>query len=242
MRKLLTANLCRLWMDKWFWLSVALMICAEGILCLSLSRQNTMPMDFVLFLSLQGIGILVSVFFSLFLGTEYGDGTIRNKIVVGHKRSNIYLSSFIVGVVAVTIIYLAGVLTGSVMGILFFDSPLYDITQIALGGIVGWFACISYIAIFNFIGMLSSNKAGTSILCILTAFILVIVGIVLYALLQGTPSATLLFLFEFNPVGQTIQAMLIDIASPWKLLLYALVLSSVLTGIGLGLFHKKDLK
>lgn len=38
------------------------------------------------------IGILSAIFCSLFTGTEYSDGTIRNKIVVGHSRISIYLS------------------------------------------------------------------------------------------------------------------------------------------------------
>ena len=30
-----------------------------------------------------------------FIGTEYSDGTIRNKIVVGHSRSTIYLANLL---------------------------------------------------------------------------------------------------------------------------------------------------
>lgn len=242
MRKLLSADLRRLWMDKTFWMTVILMACVEGLLCLLLSKQGPMPMDMILFLSLQGIGVFASVFFSLFLGTEYSDGTIRNKLIVGHKRSSIYLASFTTGIIAVTIIYFAGVLTGSVIGILSFAPPNHSIGQIALAGLVGWLACVSYIVIFSFIGMLSSSKARTSILCILTSFVLMLFGLLLFALLQGTPSATLQFLFDFSPFGQTAQTIPVDIASPWRLAAYALVLSSVLTGLGMYAFGRKDLK
>ena len=37
------------------------------------------------------VGIVIAIFTSLFLGVEYSDGTIRNKIIIGHKRANIYL-------------------------------------------------------------------------------------------------------------------------------------------------------
>lgn len=242
MLKLLSANLWRLWINKAFWMTTVFMSCVEVLLCLLLSKQGSISIDFILFLSLQGVGILTSVFFSLFLGTEYSDGTIRNKLIVGHKRGNIYLASFITGIIAVTIIYLAGVLTGGVIGIFSFAPPNHNIGQIALAGLIGWLACVSYISIFNLIGMLSSSKSKTSILCILTAFILVFAGLLLYALLQGTPSATILFLFEFNPFGQTIQVMSIDIVAPWRLAKYSLILSSVLTGLGLYIFGRKDLK
>ena len=41
------------------------------------------------------IGIVMAVFCSLFIGTEYSEGTIRNKIIIGQKRGTVYLSNFI---------------------------------------------------------------------------------------------------------------------------------------------------
>lgn len=242
MYKLLSANLRRLWINKAFLVTVIVMACIEGLLCLFLSKQVSLPMDFVLFLSLQGIGILTSVFFSLFLGTEFSDGTIRNKLIVGHKRNSIYLASFITGIIAVTFIYLAGVLTGGMIGFLIFAPLNHGIGQIAIAGVIGWLASVSYVSIFTLVGMLSSSKSKTSIFCILTAFILAFVGLVFYALLQSTPSATLQFLFEFNPFGQTVQTMTIVITSPWRLAIYSLFLSFALTGVGMAAFFKKDLK
>ena len=40
------------------------------------------------------IGIVMAVFCSLFIGTEYSEGTIRNKIIIGQKRGTVYLSNF----------------------------------------------------------------------------------------------------------------------------------------------------
>lgn len=242
MRRLLAANLRRLWINKGFWASVIFMSCAEALLCLLLLKQGRLPMDLVLFLSLQGIGIVTSVFFSLFLGTEYSDGTIRNKLIVGHKRSSIYLASLLTGSVAVTVLYLAGVVTGCVIGVVAFAPPSHSIGQLVLAGFIGWLACVSYVSIFNLIGMLCANKAKTAILCMLTAFVLVFAGMLLYALLQGTPSATLLFLFEFSPFGQTAQTLPIAIDAPGRLAGYAVLLSAILTATGLCAFGKKDLK
>lgn len=242
MYNLLSANLSRLWINKAFWLSVAITACAEGIFCLLLSMQGPVPMDVVLFVFLQGNGILTSVFFSLFLGTEYSDGTIRNKLIFGHKRTSVYFAGLITGIIAVTIIYLTGILTGGVLGITLFAPSNYGIGQIALAAVIGWLSCVSYIAIFNLVGMLSSSKSKTSIICMLTAFILIFTGLVCFSLLNGSENVFIKFLLDFNPFGQTMQTMSIVIASPRRLAAYSLLLSLVTTGLGVYVFRKKDLK
>lgn len=248
MRKLLSANFNRLLINRAFWLAVILMTFAEGIFLLLMLRSGPIPIDVVLFFPLQCVGVLVAVFFSLFLGTEYSDGTIRNKLIVGHKRSSIYLASLITGIIAVTIIYLAGVLTGSVIGIILDVAPHNSIGQIVLAGVISWLACISFVSIFNLIGMLSSSKALTAILCMLIAFALLFSGLYIFQLLSkpdylvGVERVIYQTLFEINPSGQILQTTSINIASPWKLTAYSLALSFVLTGLGLHVFRKKDLK
>ena len=46
------------------------------------------------------IGILAAAFISLFLGTEYSNGAIRNKVAVGHSRLSIYFAGLITGFAA----------------------------------------------------------------------------------------------------------------------------------------------
>lgn len=50
----------------------------------------------VLFIYALTVAILIPAFVSLFVGTEYSDGTIRNKMIIGHTRTCIYLSNLIV--------------------------------------------------------------------------------------------------------------------------------------------------
>lgn len=247
MRKLLSANLQRLWISKSFWITVLLMVFTEAFFCYAMSRYQPIPMDVVTFISLQCLGIFVSVFISLFFGTEYGDGTIRNKITVGHTRSNIYLASFTTAVIAITIVFFAEVITGTVLGALLYEAPAHTVTQLILAGVVGWFACISFSAIFTLIGMLFTNKALTSTINILTAFFLLFLGVynmqmLSYPTTVGMERQIHQFLFELNPAGQILHTMSIDIANPWKLMVFALVFSCVLTGAGICFFKRKDLK
>ena len=45
-------------------------------------------------------GVLLAAFVPLFLGADYQDGTIRNKLIAGHSRSGIYCSSLSVCMLA----------------------------------------------------------------------------------------------------------------------------------------------
>lgn len=161
---------------------------------------------------------------------------------MGHKRSSIYLASFIIGIVAVTIIDVIGILVGYIVGIIAFAPISHSLGQLAMAGVTVWFASVCYIAIFNFIGIVSTNKTRTAIISILVAFLLVLIGFVFYALLSGSQNVVYQFIFEFNPFGQTVEAMSINIPNAWKLMLYSLSLSFVFTVMGLYIFEKKDLK
>lgn len=81
------------------------------------------------------------------------------------RQITVLISSHIL---AVTLIYLAGVLTGGIIGFLTFAPPNHSIGEIAIAGMIGWLASVSYVSIFTLVGMISSSKSKTSILCILT--------------------------------------------------------------------------
>ena len=51
-------------------------------------------------------GIILAVFCSLYLGPELGDGTIRNKVAAGHRKSRVYLASLLACAIAAAIMYL----------------------------------------------------------------------------------------------------------------------------------------
>lgn len=61
------------------------------------------------------MGLVAAILTSMFIGSEYSDGTIRNKLVVGHSRMRIYLANLIVCSVACVLISLAYI-TGGVCG------------------------------------------------------------------------------------------------------------------------------
>lgn len=96
MNKLLTANFFRMFKNKLFWAGI-LFMAAVGI-GFPLVNYNTMIkndyplyLDSTFFMGAAFIGVVLSIFCSLFLGTEYSDGTIRNKMNCRSKKNGEFI-------------------------------------------------------------------------------------------------------------------------------------------------------
>lgn len=100
MRNLLSANFARLWRSRLFWIAETGMF-VWGVFAYFLLRINNVngyPFEngnTYFFNQMTFVGITVACFSGLFLGTEYSDGTIRNKVNVGHSRVTIYLANLV---------------------------------------------------------------------------------------------------------------------------------------------------
>ena len=123
MRKLLSANFSRLFRDKTFWFCMGAMLIYAVVYMLNGVRQATVSLaeyhhtldDYYFHFALV-IGMFCALFCSMFLGTEYSDGAIRNKLVVGHTRAGIYLSGLVV-TFAATLFVMAVWLMGALVGV-----------------------------------------------------------------------------------------------------------------------------
>ena len=121
MGKLLSANFARLRKDRFFWCLLAAVIIASLVNILNSARSFEVMTESGYGLTLEDyyfnqatlMGVYCALFASLFLGTEYSDGTIRNKLTVGHNRSHIYLSNFLVCLAASLTLLAAWLITCS---------------------------------------------------------------------------------------------------------------------------------
>lgn len=104
MYKLLNAGLERIKKNKIFWVFIilsALIAIYSVILKLFFDYGDKVTLLDELYLNyINIIGIFIGIFMSLFIGAEYAYGTIRNKLIVGHSRANIYISNLIISVIA----------------------------------------------------------------------------------------------------------------------------------------------
>lgn len=97
MYKLLKADFYRLIKNKIFW---GIIIITLFMGCFFLNNLEFLgnSIELLIMSHLGTIGFFISLFTTLFVGLEYANGTIRNKIVAGHSRIKIYLSNLIISI------------------------------------------------------------------------------------------------------------------------------------------------
>ena len=274
MNKLLHTNFIRMRKSIAFCLSIAFILGWNAVLLFSnyevmTKYEENIPLDSMLFSFLIIIGVVLSIVISFLIGTDYSDGTIRNKIVIGHKRRNIYMSNFIISALVAVILCLWGKVIVLAIGI-----PMFGLPEMSLGSLIMLFAnsfllCIAYASIYNMISMLCSNKAHTAAICILSAVILLFLSIYFYSALNqpamidqvtsingewstaqvpnphyltGIKRDIFQFLQDLLPSGQAAQLANLEVVHPLRLCLYSIIVIAATNFFGLLLFNRKDIK
>ena len=261
MSKLLRANFMRLFKNKLFRGEIIFMIFSGIIAALGAFVQYKIHLDFGQIITLDSIfygyslliGILTAILSSLFLGTEYSDGTMRNKVICGHRKINIYFSNLITIIIAALLLCAAYLFTITVVGtplVGFVTQSCVDILLKLLGSIA---LVIAFSSVFTLISMTCADKIISAVISVLSVAIFSIIAWQLNEYTNwldspGTPVYLCLsFFYSFLPTGQAIQYGDIDnFALPiiyiLKMLLSSLFVAAVTTAIGSRIFRKKDLK
>ena len=272
MTRLLSANLLRLKKSHLFW----------GTLALSFGFGVWVAVSQVLEQMKYGgfedspafsrytsvVGMVIAVFVPLFFGTEYSDGTIRNKLITGQSRISIYLADLITASVCSMLFFIAYFIACFAVGAPFMSSGLLRHLETQPTVFV---LTLAYSALFLLITLNCARKTTSAVVCILGAFILLMVGIYLngrleapeyitgYELsvdgqvvpaepelnpdyLQGTKREVYQFLYDFTPGGQTVQYSMVAAGNLHLMPLYSLIILIVSTGAGTALFRRKDLR
>jgi|GEM_PF-137167 len=286
MNKLLSAGFLRLWRNRAFHICLLAMV---GLPTYIIINQNNLAKSMGVTLSIESsffsytmiIPVVLAAFISLFFGVEYSDGTIRNKIMIGHSRLSIYLSNFLLAVVAGLVMIFAYILTMLLIGV-----PLLDFFKAPLKVLLGFFIAsmfvlVAFVAIYMFITMLISNKAIVVALSLLTCFVLYAITITISqklsepeffegysydipntngsvtitgdnfekkkienpTYLKGEKRERYQFVFDFLPLGQGFQiTSMIEDANLLRMQICSIGITIVMTGAGVFIFRKKNIK
>lgn len=239
MRNLLSAGFVRLWRSKVFWLSCAV---AAGISAISMLTRYLDGLELGDFESIDSgffnfvvaVGVLSALVCTLLLGTEYGEGTLRNKLVSGHRRRDVYLASLAVCSAGSLLICAAATGAGLAVGLPLLGGFKMGTVQ-ATVTIAGTFALsLAFAALFTGLAMLVSSRTASAVAGLLLALLLLLAGSYLNSRLEEPPTEadfvivngqmmltnerdnprylpegpvrqTCQFLFDFLPGGQTVQ-------------------------------------
>lgn len=126
------------------------------------------------------MGLVAAILTSMFIGSEYSDGTIRNKLVVGHSRMRIYLANLIVCSVACVLISLAYITGVFVVGSAKGGELLTKTSVVTMCLVCSILVSVSFTSIMTMLAILNTNKAGNVVVSMLLALILLVSGSFIY--------------------------------------------------------------
>lgn len=260
MRNLIFVNMMRLRKSRIFWggvivsmsyIAFHLFMNCQDIKALPEIEVKYDPNWYFLFDSnvspLSIASAFCSVFCGMFVGTEYSDGTMRNKLMVGHTRKNIYCANLITVFLATAFVYLAGFLIAIIVGIPMFGWNLAYPMQFVFRIFSGILMLAAYAGIFTLLSMLIDSKAVAVTVCIVFYVLLFEGGPLLqtnyvYSMYRESVRPLQEFLYDFVPSGQEFQISSGNIQRPYRLPVYSMIWIALTTVCGMAVFEKKDLK
>lgn len=280
MRKLLSANLSRLWKSKIFWALEGFCF-GFGAFVYALVAYNTRNLGqgwleynahVYFYLQLMYIAVVIAIFACFFIGTDYSDGTVRNKLIVGHSREGIYISFLLTVVMAAFLFVLAYLLAVLLVGLPFSGTAVLTHVQAQPWRLLNCaLVIVEYAALFTLLSMLDSNKARNVVISLLIAGVVILMGMMAYGRLSepefvvravmqsdgsmlledGIPNSqyltgTIRTVFEWItailPSGSVMLSLDKNFGFDWRNPVLSVILLVLLTAIGCGIFKKKDIK
>ena len=172
MRNLLSANFLRLRKSWLFWGTLVFM---AGYALWQIRFWvifGGITVDPIIFDYAGVIGTAAAVWSSLFLGTDYSNGTMRNKLVAGHTRLAVYFAALITNTTVALLQCAAYLAVAFGLGTLFIGLPTMEASRF-LSLLAGTLVMtVAFCAIFTAVGMLCAQKTAAAVLCIAGSLVL----------------------------------------------------------------------
>ena len=275
MRKLLAASFSRLWKEKIFWF--VFLIMSIGSVCYNWIGYNEInnPQIYVedmIFCMLPMSGFVFALFISMRLGTEFEEHTIRNKLVVGYNRTQIYFAEYITCMVASIILLGIMLLFATVFGLLLsleFQSGWMEIVFLL-------FCCVLIASVFSamFVGISMNVGAKATSLVVSIVFLFAILLLASFcinalaeepmaysnititvedgvqfgdlienpAYVDGTQRTVYELIADILPTGQAIQLNNLEFERAVRWPVFSLMMLVIATVAGYIPFRKRDIR
>lgn len=258
MSDLLRADLIRLGRSASFHLLLIAMLglSAAFMAIQATAMDYTVPLSRVIFLPMSMYGAAMAAFVSLFVGTDFSDGFIRNKLLVARNRNILVVSQILASCIACLIVYTVVTVFTAGVGRFFFENNVDMSTLLRLYGI-GIGMCLATGCLFCVITLLCGNKTRAIVWCMALAFGMLFLamhtngklvqpeykdGVLNAKYVGGVRRVVYGILHDLNPCGQAAQLSTWEVWHPVRAILSNLAVISVASTLGCILFEKKDIK
>ena len=273
MTRIINANFARMWKSVFFWVCLAVTFAVTaGSVCMNFSiyphvKNWEQTIQHYFYVPL----FTVPAFAAEFLGTEYSNNTVRNKLIAGKTRLQIYLANLVTVMAGGLLITAAGQIVPIAVAI-YVGRKGFSISagNFAVECAVCVCAVIAACAVFTLIGMIVSKKslsATITLILMIGAFLAVSKirekldipqfdtitvynadGTIERQYEEARPDAATGFtrtvletVYNLTSFGE-IEQSLPDTTIRYFMPLYSFGILAVTTSAGIVIFRKKDLK
>lgn len=258
MIKLLRADLIRLRKSFAFRLSLVGMLVLSTFFMLiqATAMDYTVPLSRVIFLPMSMYGVAMAAFVGVFVGTDFSDGFVRNKLLTVRKRSDFVFSQVIVSCVGCLIVYIIVTAFTTGIGRFYFENDV-DGPTFCQFFIIGIGMSLFTGCLFSAITLFCGNKTHAIIWCMGLAFGMLFLsmhtneilvqtkykeGVLNPHYVSGIRRTICSILHDINPCGQAAQLSSWKVLYPIRASLINLLMISVTSVLGCMLFARKDIK
>lgn len=124
----------------------------------------------------ERVPLILALFIPLFLGRDYRDGVIRNKLTAGHKRYEIFFSAVITQVSVAVVLCLVYVFAGLAAMALTDIGVDINRGEMFARAFTLLFSLIATTVLFVVVSLLIKSRAGTVVICISLIFLSGLIG------------------------------------------------------------------
>lgn len=203
-----------------------------------INKGNASPTCEGIFEWTMVLTLLISALGGLYISRDYTQNTIRNKIIVGHRRFSIYLSKQI----AVTSMYLACsglfIISTIISNFIFIGTENLNKEALLTGILVSVFVIITFSVITTFISMSIKKETG-GLIPLLVMFIMMMFSAMGMEFIKGNVMDIV------NDILPTSQMMFLNLINadphPLRHILYSLLISITFFISGYAIFKNTNL-
>lgn len=181
MQNLLSANLFQLRRHKAFWAAAGFMVVYALAEAVGLYRQGDSVVGDGLFAFLSFFGVVLAAFCTLYLGTEYHDGTIRNKVAAGFRRGQIYGAYLLACLLGGVILWAVYVVVYLVVGLPLLGGELGSPVQLGTSLLGCLLITAVWVSLYTCLVNLIQAKSTVTAAAILLAFAMLLGSMFLYS-------------------------------------------------------------